>query len=206
MTTFTDLRTALIARQKEWVADSGQEPDVGFRAIEFVGEVGELFNVIKKILREAGGWRGTRATQEDLADEFGDALICLYNLAEKMGVDLDAAAIAKFNKTSEKYGFPHRIEAGAEDDGIADISTVRMVVDVGGMAELETELARVRRILEFHNSQLVRAMVSALEFYGDISKYPAPLTGGMGELWSDCGERAREALVAVVSMNIGTGG
>ncbi|TDT94887.1 MazG-like nucleotide pyrophosphohydrolase family protein [Azorhizobium sp. AG788] len=111
MTTFTDLRTALIARQKEWVADSGQEPDVGFRAIEFVGEVGELFNVIKKILREAGGWRGTRATPEDLADEFGDALICLYNLAEKMGVDLDAAAIAKFNRTSEKYGFPHRIMA-----------------------------------------------------------------------------------------------
>lgn len=111
MTTFTDLRTALIALQKEWTADSGQEIDLGFRAIEFVGEVGELFNVIKKILREAGGWRGTRATPEDLADEFGDALICLYNLAQKMGVDLDAAAIAKFNKTSAKYGFPHRIEA-----------------------------------------------------------------------------------------------
>lgn len=37
-------------------------------------------------------------------------------------------------------------------------------------------------------------MVKALEFYADVSKYPAPLTGGMGELWSDCGEIARDAL------------
>ncbi|MBB6262113.1 hypothetical protein FHS77_002681 [Paenochrobactrum gallinarii] len=34
----------------------------------------------------------------------------------------------------------------------------------------------------------------ALEFYADIRKYPAPLTGGMGDLWSDCGEVARAAL------------
>lgn len=34
----------------------------------------------------------------------------------------------------------------------------------------------------------------ALEFYADISKYPAPLTGGMGALWSDCGQIARAAL------------
>lgn len=34
----------------------------------------------------------------------------------------------------------------------------------------------------------------ALEFYADVSKYPAPLTGGMGALWADCGDVAREAL------------
>ena len=34
----------------------------------------------------------------------------------------------------------------------------------------------------------------ALEFYADTSKYPAPLTGGMGDLWSDCGQIARAAL------------
>ena len=37
-------------------------------------------------------------------------------------------------------------------------------------------------------------MTAALEFYADVSKYPAPLTGGMGALWSDCGEFARDAL------------
>lgn len=34
----------------------------------------------------------------------------------------------------------------------------------------------------------------ALEFYADISKYPAPFTGGMGALWSDCGQIASSAL------------
>ena len=38
------------------------------------------------------------------------------------------------------------------------------------------------------------ALEKALRFYADVSKYPAPLTGGMGDLWSDCGERARAAL------------
>lgn len=36
----------------------------------------------------------------------------------------------------------------------------------------------------------------ALEFYADVSKYPAPLTGGMGDLWADCGRIARAALEA----------
>lgn len=35
---------------------------------------------------------------------------------------------------------------------------------------------------------------AALEFYADISKYPAPFTGGFGELYFDCGQIARAAL------------
>ena len=34
----------------------------------------------------------------------------------------------------------------------------------------------------------------ALLFYADVSKYPAPLTGGMGALWEDCGGIARAVL------------
>ncbi|MFG1399922.1 hypothetical protein [Roseixanthobacter pseudopolyaromaticivorans] len=34
----------------------------------------------------------------------------------------------------------------------------------------------------------------ALRFYADVSKYPAPFTGGMGALWADCGQVARSAL------------
>ena len=40
-------------------------------------------------------------------------------------------------------------------------------------------------------------VVEALEFYADISKYPAPFTGGMGALWSDCGQIARAALASL---------
>ena len=36
----------------------------------------------------------------------------------------------------------------------------------------------------------------ALTFYADTSKYPAPLTGGMGALWADCGAIARAALTS----------
>ena len=39
------------------------------------------------------------------------------------------------------------------------------------------------------------ALRKALEFYADVSKYPAPLTGGMGDLWADCGQIARTALI-----------
>lgn len=40
----------------------------------------------------------------------------------------------------------------------------------------------------------IKHLRKALEFYADISKYPAPFTGGMGDLWSDCGQIARAAL------------
>ena len=36
---------------------------------------------------------------------------------------------------------------------------------------------------------------SALEFYADVSKYPSPLTGGLGDLYFDCGEIARTTLL-----------
>ncbi len=51
------------------------------------------------------------------------------------------------------------------------------------------EMLRADR-LEAENVRLRKA----LDFYGDISKYPAPLTGGMGALWEDCGQIARAAL------------
>jgi hypothetical protein len=37
-------------------------------------------------------------------------------------------------------------------------------------------------------------LLDALKFYGDVSKYPAPLTGGGGALWADCGQIARAEL------------
>jgi hypothetical protein len=40
------------------------------------------------------------------------------------------------------------------------------------------------------------ALRKALAFYADTSKYPAPLTGGMGALWADCGQIARAALAS----------
>ena len=40
----------------------------------------------------------------------------------------------------------------------------------------------------------IRQLEAALEFYADPGDYKAPLTGGMGKLWSDCGTIARVTL------------
>ena len=110
MTNYVTLDDALAARQIAWRAEGdGDDIPNEFYAIEFVGEIGELFNVMKKLMREFYGVRGSRATREDLEDEFGDALICLKNLAARYHVDLNRAACKKFNATSIKYGFPHRV-------------------------------------------------------------------------------------------------
>ena len=51
---------------------------------------------------------------------------------------------------------------------------------------------------DIHQAALdeVARLREALTFYADVSDYHAPLTGGMGKLWLDCGQVAREALAA----------
>jgi multidrug efflux pump subunit AcrA (membrane-fusion protein) len=67
-------------------------------------------------------------------------------------------------------------------------------------ARLRENQAEDRRISEsFARTKAeaeAAALRKALEFYADVSKYPAPLTGGMGDLWADCGRIARSALAS----------
>ena len=101
------LRRVNLARYEAWI--EGADAGIMFDALELGGEVGELLNVVKKLEREERGWRGSRASPEDFADECADVLICLDKLARRKGVDLAAATIAKFNATSEKVDLPHRL-------------------------------------------------------------------------------------------------
>jgi len=73
------------------------------------GELGEAANIIKKI--ERGDFH-LDLSREALADELADVLIYLDLLAFQAGVDLGAAVVSKFNKTSVKVGSPVRISAG----------------------------------------------------------------------------------------------
>lgn len=79
------------------------------------GEFGEAANVAKKLNRERDGIKGNTRTEEelrgDLADEFADAIIYLDLAAQSQGISLAEAVVAKFNKTSERVGAPHRLEA-----------------------------------------------------------------------------------------------
>ena len=98
------LRRVNAERAQEWCGEQVVSPL--FWATELGGEVGEALNEVKKLEREAMGWRGSRTTTLKLAD----VVICLDGLARHYGIDLQQAVIRKFNATSEKQGFPHKLE------------------------------------------------------------------------------------------------
>lgn len=107
--TLGDLQRAHVERQEEWCPE--QKPDLSFRGNEMAGEVGEACNVIKKLERERHGWRGTRATKEQLAEELADVIHTATLCAITAGIDIEAATIAKFDATSEKNGLSSRIRS-----------------------------------------------------------------------------------------------
>lgn len=107
--TISALQIAHIARQDEWCPD--QKPDLSFRGNEMAGEVGEACNVIKKLERERQGWRGSRATKEQLAEELADVVHTAILCAITAEIDLDPAVADKFNATSEKVGLRTRVAA-----------------------------------------------------------------------------------------------
>ncbi|MDN4632748.1 MazG-like family protein [Sphingomonas sp. PsM26] len=114
----TQLRRVSADRMTTWCSET-ELPCGLFHATELGGEVGEALNVVKKLHREAQGWRGSRATVEDLAEEIGDVVVCLDKLAAYYGIDLAQATAAKFNATSEKVGLPHRLAVDQPSRGFS---------------------------------------------------------------------------------------
>jgi NTP pyrophosphatase (non-canonical NTP hydrolase) len=80
-----------------------------------VGEVGEAANIAKKLNRVRDGIPGNDKTPEqlrlDLADELADVDIYLDLLYQAAGIDRERAIIAKFNRSSQKVGYPHELRA-----------------------------------------------------------------------------------------------
>lgn len=110
--TYPDLRSANIARQKEW--DAGNQISLAYRGNELAGECGEACNEIKKLERERLGIRGSRTTVAKLAEELADVVICADLIAMAAGIDLNAAVADKFNATSEKVGLQTRLALSPE--------------------------------------------------------------------------------------------
>lgn len=80
-----------------------------------LGELGEAANVAKKLNRVRDGIGGNSETPEQLQqmlrDEVADTFIYLDLLAQAAGFSLEDAVVAKFNRTSEKVGYPHTLLA-----------------------------------------------------------------------------------------------
>lgn len=112
---FTDLRQANIARQREW--NPGEPLSLTYCTNELAGEVGEACNVAKKLERERLGIRGSRDTVKHFAEELADVVICADLAALREGIDLDAAIVEKFNKTSDNVGLKTKMRLVGVDAG-----------------------------------------------------------------------------------------
>lgn len=111
---FKNLRAANVTRCERWHGPGSVPWTAADWSNATCGEAGEMANVIKKIRRhETGAVNQGDPSMEDLkkmaAAEMADVVIYVDLLANYLGVDLADAIKAKFNKTSERYGFPERL-------------------------------------------------------------------------------------------------
>lgn len=112
--TFDQLRAVNVPRCNKWHPPGSLPWSLADWSNALCGEAGELANVIKKIRRQETGARnqGDPSMEELKAmaiNEAADVGIYLDLLTAQLGGDLGQAIKAKFNKVSEKYGFPERL-------------------------------------------------------------------------------------------------
>ena len=112
----SELRRVNAARAIMWNGATPWTP--ADRLTELVGELGEAANMAKKLKRAECGMVGncdntTKLLETALAKELADTLICLDLWAWALGVDMSEVTIAKFNETSDKNGFGHKLKGQA---------------------------------------------------------------------------------------------
>lgn len=113
MLVLSDISDANRERCDLWHGNS--EPWIGSDwSNAMCGEAGEAANIVKKIRRNDSGliWSGAKATPvliNALAEEIADTILYADLLAYYYGIDTAEAIRYKFNKVSEKRGFPQRI-------------------------------------------------------------------------------------------------
>jgi NTP pyrophosphatase (non-canonical NTP hydrolase) len=78
------------------------------------GEMGELCNVLKKILRVEGGIQQANNLDKNTlrqmaAQEIGDTFLYLNLIAQRLGLDMYECIADTFNRVSEREGFEQRL-------------------------------------------------------------------------------------------------
>ena len=109
------LRHANLRRCGRWHPGGVHDWSLSDWGVATAGELGEALNVVKKLNRARDGLVGNAVGEAELrqalADELADVAIYLDIFAAAAGVDLAEAIVSKFNRTSEKNGFPDRLSA-----------------------------------------------------------------------------------------------
>jgi hypothetical protein len=83
------------------------------------------------------------------------------------------------------------------DDGVTCMDEMkrRQEAKYGVKSDLRAELATALGVpAEVVTVENIKKAIENLGFYGNISDYKAPYTGGLGKLYFDCGEKARDGL------------
>lgn len=92
------------------------------------GEAGEAANVTKKLKRiednlEGNSYSDNVVTERDalvekLGNECADTFLYLLLLAARYEIDLQAAVVRRFNEKSIEMGFPERLTAEGDEEGL----------------------------------------------------------------------------------------
>jgi NTP pyrophosphatase (non-canonical NTP hydrolase) len=118
--TFDDLREKNRTRCLRWHPNGGVTAwSASQWGIAMAGEAGEVCNAIKKLNRIEDGInnQSTHSKQVDtkeeaiieIGQEIADTIIYLDLLAQSLGLDVQQEVTKKFNRVSERYGFPERL-------------------------------------------------------------------------------------------------
>lgn len=115
--TFQELSTVNARRASRW-HPGFPGPDAYWTGADWsnamCGEAGEAANIVKKLRRVECDLRGALdAPPEELlaslAEEIADVITYADLLATKYGINVAEAIIAKFNKVSDRQGFPEQL-------------------------------------------------------------------------------------------------
>jgi dCTP diphosphatase len=88
------------AQEREW--DQFHTPkNLATAVVCEAGELAEIFQWMTD--SQSGEVMGDPRLAEEIRDEMADVLLYLVRLADKLGVDLEVAMLAKIQKNGEKY-------------------------------------------------------------------------------------------------------
>lgn len=117
--TFADVTAANVARCNRWHKGGLGDWSVADWAVAMAGEAGEVCNAVKKLRRvedeianisDEGRLLATREQAiAKIGEELADTFLYLNLLGVRLGINLADQVVAKFNATSERYGFPERL-------------------------------------------------------------------------------------------------
>lgn len=112
--TLEDLRNTNLSRAMVWHPDGIEEWSVNDWAVALGGEAGECLNKCKKLkridsnIRQANGMDREQMVQA-IGEEIADVVLYADLLASRLGFRLEDLLVSKFNDTSIREGFSHRL-------------------------------------------------------------------------------------------------